>query len=84
MDSFFGGVILGDERTKTAAALIEKHIDLGLIEPSDLFEIVKPSGLVSSDALFEAYEAHALRARGIAPAHAKKRTNAMFTWEAGI
>jgi hypothetical protein len=68
MDSFFGGVILGDERTKTATALIEKHIHLGHIAPSDLRDIVEPSGLVSSDALSEAYKAYALRAGDISPA----------------
>jgi hypothetical protein len=67
MDSFFGGVILGDERTKTATAIIEKNIHLGHIAPSDLRDIVEPSGLVSSDAISEAYKAHAHRYGEITP-----------------
>jgi hypothetical protein len=50
--------LVGDERRQVACALVNKHIDLRRIKPSDLREHVEPSRLVTTASLMEAYKTH--------------------------
>ena len=51
-----------NEARQNAAREMSKHVALERIRPSDLKNIVKPSGLVSQEQLLHAYETHAMEA----------------------
>jgi hypothetical protein len=55
-----GSVLLCSKKRKAIASGLAEHIQLKLIKPSDLSDIVIPSGLVAQDRLFEAFQAQAL------------------------
>jgi len=57
-----GDKFSANEARRNAAREMSKHVALERIRPSDLKNIVKPSGLVSQEQLLYAYETHALEA----------------------
>jgi hypothetical protein len=57
-----------EKRKEFASELVDKHISLEHITPSHLRDIVEPSGIVSSEKLFDAYKTHSLSLEsGMAP-----------------